>query len=343
MNPAPVLTEYPGPLGKTKILTFNDEKAWLEERKKYVTASDVATLFADEIEEQGESVYQTPYTLGLEKAGLLEREFSDSEGNRNWFAHRTEEVAAEYWRSKEPCLPTFRFEGFHLILHEDFPSLAATLDLSTVLQSGEMAPLEVKAPGEWNAKEWADGEAPLKFQIQNNIQMLLTESVRGAIFGLIGGYTPKHVFLDRDHELCMIAAERAHKFMDDVAKGILPAPDGRDKTTDALKRLHPNDNGQTISLPPEAVDWYKQIEFWENVRKDAERKEDEYKNLVRSVLAENTYGEFGPVKFTWKTSGGKPSKIEVPLEAAAKLVDAGVPFEIKSSPVSRRLTKKMAK
>lgn len=335
------LKEYPGPLKDTAMLAFKTEAEWLAERKKYITASDVATLFCDEIEAQGESVYQTPYALGLEKSGLLEREFSESESARNWFAHEAEDLAAKYWRTQEPRLPTYKPPKYHLIIHKDYPHLAATLDLMTVLDSGP-APLEIKAPGEWNSKEWSD-EAPLKFQVQNNIQMLLTGCTHGVIFGLIGGYTPKWTVMERNQDLCDLAVERAKEFMENLARGILPPPDGREKTTKALKLLHPNDDGEIVALPQEALEWYRQIDYWESVRKDAERKEESYKNLVRSVLGEHTYGEFGPVRFTWKTTGGSSSKIEVPVEYAAKLVEAGVKFEIKTSPVYRKLTRRMAK
>jgi predicted phage-related endonuclease len=333
---------YPGSLGKTRIISFKTEEEWLNERKKYVTASDVATLFCDEVEAQGETVYQTPYTLGLEKAGMLEREFSNEETGRNWFAHEAEEVAAKYWRTVDPKKPTFRINGFHLILHEDYPYLAATLDLMTVLDTGP-APLEIKAPGEWNSSEWRNGEAPLKFQIQNNIQMLLTGCTHGVIFGLIGGYTPKWTVLERNEDLCSLAASRAEKFMTDIQNGIIPPPDGRTRSTEALKQLHPNDNGEAVNLPEESVEWYRQLEHWESVRKEAERKEEEYKNLVKSVLGEYTYGVHGPIQFSWKSSGGTPTKIEVGLDQIDALANTGIPFKVKESPVVRRLYRKLNK
>ena len=342
-KPAPELTDYPGTLGKTRILKFPTEDAWLEARKQYVTASDAATLFIDEIEEQGESCYNTPYSLGLEKLGMLDKEWKESERRRNWFATRMEEVAGAYWREYDPCLPTFRFTGYHLIVHDDYPALAATDDFMTVFDDGQVGPLEIKAPGEWNAKEWKDSGAPLKFLIQNNIQMLLTGCTRGAVFGIVGGNTPHHVFTEFDEGLCAIANARAEDFMARLKKGEVPSPDGRERTTKALKLLHPKDSGATVQLPDAAEQWFEALDHWEAVKKQAETEVDHHKNLLRHALGDATYGEYGPLRVSWKTSGGNPMRLNVPLTAQAALDAAGVPYEVNCSPESRRLTRRKAK
>jgi len=339
---APELTEYPGAPGCT-ILRFPTEEAWLAARRNYITASDAATLFIDEIDEQGESTYGTPYTIALEKLGKLDTYFDDEARRRMWFSTRMENVAGEYWREKDPCLPTFRFSGFHLIVNEKYPNLAATLDFMFLKDKGVAGPLEVKAPGEYMLRDWKDGETPLKFAIQNNVQMGLTNSVIGAIFGVIGGNTPRYTFTEFDPDLMALTQERAAAFMGDLAKGIIPPPDGRQRTTEAIKRLHPKDNGSEVILPPEAAEWVDTAEVAAERIKEWEETKTAAENALRVAMGDASYGRGPGVTVSWKWQGGKPTKLEVPMEAQAALVDLGVPIEIKTSPEFRRLNKRKDK
>jgi predicted phage-related endonuclease len=80
-----------------------------------------------------------------------------------------------------------------------------------------------------------------------------------------------------------------------------PPVDGSEATTDALKRLYPHDDGETIALPMEANDWdlslqcaKRQVTTWEaDVRK--------HQNKIKAALGTATTGDLpGGGSYTFK-------------------------------------------
>jgi len=334
------LRKYPGPEGP-EFREFATENEWLAGRRARMQASEIATLFIDEIEEQGQTTYHTPYTLALEKIGATQKIFTDREKQRNWISHRTEEVIGQFWREYDPCKSTWRADQHTILERPEMPHVGATLDFMTVIpDEGGAMPLECKAAGEWGRREWRDGDVPLKFQVQASLQMAVTGTDRAVVFCLIGGYTPKWTIIDRDEDLIKIAIDRATEFMEMIRAGKLPPVDGRALTSTVLNMLHPDDNGHSISLPSDADAWFESLDFLKYKRNEVEREEERLKQSVKECMGENTYGETEDIEFSWKTEGGKPQYLKVPLNNANDLVAAGIEFKTHLSAKKRVLRRK---
>lgn len=146
---------------------MTDRSKWLEERKRYITASDAAAVL-------GKNPYKKPLEVYLDKLGLI----PPFEGN----AHTRRGVENESKVISAFCatVPSAKnvAPNAALVTSDDYPFLAATPD-GFLKYKGKKATLEVKCP----AKNW---ETPPEYYV---IQVWVQVLVSGAEGGFLAWST----------------------------------------------------------------------------------------------------------------------------------------------------------
>ncbi len=205
---------------------------WLEDRRKGIGGSDVATVL-------GLNKYKSVYKLWLEKTGQVEVTSAQSEAA--YWGNTLEEVVAEEFSKRTGKKVRRRNRVFE---HSKYPFLRANIDRDIV---GENAVLECKTANQYLANEWDEDEIPIQYicQVQHYMNVLNLDYVYFAV--LIGGQKFIWKKMERDQELIDMITEKLVEFWtENVEKGIEPAIDGLKATSDFLtQRYLDTDDNQT--------------------------------------------------------------------------------------------------
>jgi len=205
--------------------------------------------------------------------------------------------------------------------HGEMPFIAASLDAIAVTEDDVSLPLELKNVDSRLMSEWKDdGECPLKFQVQVAHQMLVTGADRAYLMGLIGGNKPKVRELYRNDKFIGVLQMKLVEFWGFVERREIPTDFfdwSSDATSDALKCLHPDDNGQTVLMPAESSDWFEQLLLAKEKIKEAEEIKTAAENRIKAAIGDSTFGLLPDgQRLSWKTQERaghvvKPSKFRV--------------------------------
>lgn len=197
---------------------------WLEDRRKGIGGSDVATIL-------GLNKYKSVYQLWLEKTGQVEVTSAQSEAA--YWGNTLEEVVAEEFSKRTGKKVRRRNRVFE---HSKYPFLRANIDRDIV---GENAVLECKTANQYLANEWDEDEIPIQYicQVQHYMNVLNLDYVYFAV--LIGGQKFVWKKMERDQELIDMITEKLVAFWtENVEKGIEPAVDGLKATSDFLTQRY---------------------------------------------------------------------------------------------------------
>jgi putative phage-type endonuclease len=267
---------------------YESREAWLASRVGGIGASEAAALFTD-ADGRSLSPYQTAFGLYLEKRGELAPVELDGEwiawGNilEEPIARRySDETGRQVWRAPSP---------YAVAEHPGAP-LFATPD-RWVIEAPDRdgaGLLQIKNAGAYKAHDWRDG-VPQHIEIQVQAEMAVTGRDWDSVAVLIGGNTYKHFDVERNPDFIAELEELARAFWDRVQRGEPPEIDSSERTLDAIKRLHPLDNGATARLPEEALEWVQQLETAKLHMKVAEEMKTEAESKLRDAIGSNTFGE----------------------------------------------------
>jgi putative phage-type endonuclease len=277
--------------------TYPDRASWLAARRQGIGSSDVAALV-------GLSPWQSAFGLWAEKSGLTEPDAEATEAQA-WGLRLEPVIAAQY--AEETGRTLVDHGPYTILQHPEYPWLLASLDREIApttdgpLRVGP-GTLECKTASAWKAGEWAD-EPPLLYQIQHEHQLLVTGYAWGSLAVLIGGqkfyWQDRARHADTQDLLLNVAGE----FWQRVQKGEPPPPDGSAATKAILASLYPREtSGQTVVLPPEAVEWDAQRLEGVALIERGEALKNEAENLFRASIGEAETGLFpdGKAWFTFK-------------------------------------------
>lgn len=219
-------------MSNTKSTLEMTHQEWLEDRRKGIGGSDVATIL-------GLNKYKSVYQLWLEKTGQIEVTSAQSEAA--YWGNTLEEVVAEEFSKRTGKKVRRRNRVFE---HSKYPFLRANIDRDIV---GENAVLECKTANQYLANEWDEDEIPIQYicQVQHYMNVLNLDYVYFAV--LIGGQKFIWKKMERDQELIDMITEKLVEFWtENVEKGIEPAIDGLKATSDFLtQRYLDTDDNQT--------------------------------------------------------------------------------------------------
>jgi predicted phage-related endonuclease len=185
--------------------------------------------------------------------------------------------------------------------HPEYPWIGATLDGIADTSEGR-AVVESKNIGQYNAKEWADDEPPLRVMVQIQHQMFVSETDIGYAVACIGGRKLEWRKVYRNARFLDALIPKLEEFWEHVQNRTPPEVDSSLATAKVLSKLHPTDSGEVIALPPDADEWAAKLAEAKAAKKVAEELESLYSNHLRAAIGDATFGVTpGGSFFSWRT------------------------------------------
>lgn len=258
-------------------------KLWLEDRRKYICATDIVSIC-------GASPYATgtPLNVWLNKIGEAPPFEETYAMRRGTFME--EFVAREYLREFGTELI---HKPFELMLHHDkekFPHFACTPDR---LLKDQSIGLEIKSVGQHFAHKWGEtgtDDIPPDVTIQCNWCMACSGFDEWHVGAELGGQGVRFYRLERDETLIEGLYERANAFWTDfVVPKVQPEIDGTEAATAFLEAKFPNHNEEIIEVD-DRVGYL--MEEYEKA-KDIISENEVTKNGLKNVLCQKIGGFYG--------------------------------------------------
>ena len=285
----------------TKV-KFTTHEEWLEERKKSLGGSDVGAVL-------GMNTYSSPYTVWAEKTGKLPP-FEGNEWTRlgndleGYVAQRFSEASGLKVMNDSA---TWR--------NDKYPHLHANIDRRVV---GMKAGVECKLTSELNAKKYADGEFPDRFYAQCVDYLAVTEFERWFLAVLIYGKGIKIYQMTRipndvvpewceasvyvsDAEIEALTKATADFWNNHVLTNTPPMADGSDSTSETLKTIYAESNGESVDLMAFESD-LEQYKHLASLESDYKKMKDECANRIKGFMGEASKGESNKFKVSWASS-----------------------------------------
>lgn len=254
-----------------------DRDGWLAARRRYLTASDAASVL-------GHSPWRSRLDVWLDKRGEAPP-FEESERMR---LGRLLEPAI----LRRYALDTDLTVAPNDLLHasDKYPWIACTPD-AIVLQDGKQVGL-AQAKATSSVSSWPDGQPPIYYQIQAAVEMATMDAPWDDFPTLISGsdYTCPRVERHAGAEEAILS--ELHEFWERyVVTGCTPPPasEGDIKT---WAKLVPAVERKIVSLPPDAV---AAFDAWQERKAVAAAAEKEAKALQAQLLAMQGDAEIGVI------------------------------------------------
>ncbi len=250
---------------------------WLAARRSVVTASDCAAIL-------GEDPRRGPLAVYAAKVGEFEvEETLPMRRGRRFEAAIGDEYSDQTGRR------VLLVPEYELLCHPGAPWLAATLDRKTILdEAGERVPLEIKmALG--SASTWKDAP-PLGYQVQVQVQIACAGATWGALCGMVGPGPLKTFDLPYSQAFLEAALPRLEAFWLAVKRREPPEADSLPGTSDAIRKLWADEDGQTIPLDREALEMADALDQAKLREGAAAETVKELGNKLRARLGSASFG-----------------------------------------------------
>lgn len=221
------------------ISLSKDIDAWLKERAKDITSSDVSSLF--ELSE-----YKTPFQLWMNKRHEIwdsfkttltfwgnQNERSIADGFSKIYGFGIDHIDC-YIRCPEHRIgSSFDFlidrKTKPAITLDDLDITKDRLTMLSMLEKHGEGLLEIKNVDFWkHSKEWQKDEATPYIELQLQHQMLVSGKKWGVIFGLVGGNTPKLIIREANERKQEQILNRCASFWKSQAEQRPPAKTEKD-------------------------------------------------------------------------------------------------------------------
>lgn len=267
-----------------EVIPFETREEWLELRRLGIGGSDAAGVL-------GVSPFSSPVSVFADK--VLG---SDDKDNEQMYWGRTLEpvILAHYGRETGREV---RADG-RLLRSREWPFMQVTLDgLQSCPERGEGF-VEVKN------KRFPDGAGvPEHEWIQVQHQYAVTGLAWGSYAQLCTGCAFFWIDVPRDDQFILETLVPACRAMWErvEARGPTPSPDASQATLDALNRIYPKDDGETIELGGDFLDVDMERQRIAAELADLEQRKLGIDNAIRAKLGDATTGVLpNGRKYTWK-------------------------------------------
>lgn len=271
---------------------------WLAERRKGIGGSDAAAII-------GLNRWETPYTIYLDKLGLLqEKEESEAmRQGRDFEDYVAKRFTEETSKKVQKCN--------YMIQNPAYPWAIADIDRRVV---GENAGLECKTTSTLDLKQFRGVEFPEKYYVQCVHYLAVTGADRWYLAVLVFG-KEFHVYtLERDEsEIAALMAAEA-EFWEKVKNEIPPDITGQEADTKAVTAIFPDSIDEEIDLY-DAEDLFKQLKSADDYLKNAQAWKDRVVNQIKDRMKTASVGNCGTYSCTWKTQERRTVDIAALKEA----------------------------
>ncbi len=309
---------------KTADLQFDSRTEWLEARKNWIGCSDVPAML-------GLSSFSSPLALYAQKTGIDEPDGEQTEF-QEWGLRLEEPIGTAFGERTERMI---RFPEPISVVKADGIPLAATLDATQsvnvcgcdlpdfftvddsdgLLMEPDRRPhtgsgvVQIKNVSQYKADEWKDGP-PLYYQTQIQAELLCSDAAWGTLVALIGGNQLRFFDVQRDDEFCEALTEAVVHFWNRIAMKIPPDAIGSQIDSRLLGRLHPDDNGEAVDLPFEALELIEILDDAKARIKTSESKKRFAQNQLTQMIGDATFGILpNGDRLSWKTQERKATTI----------------------------------
>jgi len=269
------------------LVNYHTRERWLAARAGGIGASDVSALF-------GLSPWASAFSLWCEKTGLAE----PVERDEDWLTWGLlqEEPMAKFYELKTGRKVWTGGSPYCVARHPNLPMFSCTPDkiVFSAPDIGFESPggLQIKSAAWFMAHDWDQGPPP-HVQIQVQSEMACTGADWWSVPVNLGGRF-RNFDVMRDQSMINEIEAQVVWFWDLVQSRTPPDIDGHDATTAILKRLHPQDNGESVDLPPEAVAFADEVFSARVAIAEAEKSAKNLKagpeNYLRALIGGATFG-----------------------------------------------------
>jgi putative phage-type endonuclease len=278
-------------------IACGSREEWLERRKRGIGSSDAAAIM-------GLSPWRTPLQVYCDKVGIKEAlDGKDEESEAMLWGRTLEPVIAKHYQ-EETGRAIVNPGDYTIQIHDDIPYLICTVDRMIPAEGDRpRGILEIKLVGARMADQWEEG-APPYYAAQIQHQMAVTGLTWGSFGVLVAGTKFLWCDVQRDEEFIGLLKERAAEFWRGVEDGDPPSPLPTETDKRALFALYPkHEDGASINLPAEAVDWDAERSQAAEEIKAAEARKLHAENMIRAAIGDNAYGILpNGVRYSWLTS-----------------------------------------
>lgn len=263
---------------------------WLDKRHLSIGASEVSAVL-------GLSPWKSTYALWAEKAGLAPLDGEETDAQR-WGLLLEDAICEEYTvQTGRKIIDHGRYATRY---SQTCPVLSCTLDREVeAIDNRGPGVLEVKNVGPYKDAEWHDAP-PLIYQVQAQAQLEVTGYRWGSLAVLIGGQKFRWIDVERDDGFIAVMRKKCLEFWNLVTTRTAPPIDGSDSTANVLRRMFPNDCGEAVALPGDALDWDAQVHAANAAIKEAEDKKQEAMNKILEAIGPATFGVLPAGQGRWK-------------------------------------------
>lgn len=279
-----------------------NREQWLQERMKGLGASDCAAAL-------GVSPWKSPFALWAEKTGIPD-DIADNEAVE--FGIRLERPIAEAYAERRGVRVEL-WPQFEIVSHPRHPWLRCTPDALQWAPSevwNDESLVQIKTSSAFKASEWADG-IPLHYEVQLQIEMAVTGHQSNTLVVLIGGQRLRYFDRERNDKFIAAVIPRLAEFWERVETRTPPDVDGSIATAKVLAKLHPDDSGETIVLPEDAMQWTRQISRASEAIEEAEERKQLAMNRIKAAMGDATFGMLPDgSRWSWKTQQRKGYTVE---------------------------------
>lgn len=258
---------------------------WLEHRRKSIGGSDASAII-------GMNGYSSPYTVWADKLGKLPPK-EDNEPMR--LGRDLEDYVAK--RFTEATGKKVRREN-NILVNPNIPFAHANVDRMIV---GEDAGFEAKTTSALNTRKFKNGEYPENYYVQCVHYLMVTGCKKWYLGVLVLGIEFKWFEIERDEGEIEALKKSEADFWEYVTSKEAPPADGSASTSDTLKTIYPESNGETVSLMA-FEDELKQYKHLASLETDYKKMKDECANRIKAYMGEAEKGETNNFKVTWSSS-----------------------------------------
>lgn len=255
-------------------------ETWKRDRMRGIGASEWSTIL-------GIDPKKSRFALACEKLGEIEPDNLDDLEHIE-FGNAMEPVILSFL-AKRTGRTVDRWPQDQMAWHPKYSFLFATPDGLQIDPIKGRGVAEAKNRNEWTGREWKDSP-PLLVQIQIQAQMEILGLEWGTICTAIGGNRFKWFDVERNQRFIDSAIPALAEFWDLIKAGKKPEIDATPSCTAAIKKLHPNDNGEEIQLPETFDTVYAELKELKSRKSMLESRIEFLNNSVKVAIGPNSYG-----------------------------------------------------
>jgi len=284
---------------------------WLEQRRGYITGTDLAAIM-------GLSPFAGPMSVWLDKKGLSEP-VKETPAMR--MGLRMESAILGIY-SEETGEALDRADPYELAVSKD-GLIAASLDARH--RGNDRRPVDAKNIRVFDPKKWGDpgtSDIPKHYHLQLAAQMMATETRLASLAVLFSGQEFRAYTIERDKELDEAVTEFARGWWQKhIINGDPPDADGSDATSRYIsEKLARAEKGLVIESTPEIEGFAAKIKECKSKAAEIEAEQKAAENALKLLIGD---AEEVPGVLTWKNNR---DSVKTDWEAIAKAANA--PMEL---------------